>query len=183
MLACFLGVISAAAAEGPSEAKPDRPARTAPPVIGTSQLRPGWDLDGTYLWLGPTGAAGRVDGAWDSLFGGHLAIVRVRERARLGALGGAFGASRWTERGGGRLWLDGLFGTRLGGRMIGASLGPTLEVSELTHPRPGAAVGLWIFLGVTPYVRIGVVDELGGFAEVGVHIALPVFRRPGSRRR
>jgi hypothetical protein len=87
------------------------------------------------------------------------------------------GAARWTERGGGRIWLDGVLGTELGGHMVGVSAGPILELSDLAHPRGGGSVGIWGFVGVTPYARIGEVDGLGTFVELGVHIALPVFRR------
>lgn len=144
--------------------------------MGPGNFRPSWDLDGTYLWLGPTGAASRVDGAWDSTFGGHAAVVRIREGAPLGVIGAMAGATLWTERGGGRIWLDAVAGTRIW-KMVGVSVGPILELSERTHPRLGGSVGIWGFAGVTPFARLGVVEDLGGFAEIGVHIALPVLRR------
>jgi hypothetical protein len=157
----------------PTRTDPDPPARTnAPPLA----FGPSWDLDGLYLWLGPSGAATRIDAQWDSVWGADLTVVDVREHARLGALGGSLGAARWTERGGGRVWFDAIAGTRLAGHMMGVSLGPLLELSDLAHPRAGASAGLWAFLGVTPYVRVGAVEGLGGFAEVGLHIALPVLR-------
>jgi hypothetical protein len=143
-----------------------------PPAHAT----PSWDLDGIYIWLGPTGAASRIDADWDSTFGADATVVRVRERAALGVIGATLGASRWTARGGGRIWLDGLLGTRLG-RMVGVSAGPLLELSELSHPRLGGSLGLWAFVGVTPFVRVGTVSDLGNFVEIGVHIALPVIRR------
>jgi hypothetical protein len=127
------------------------------------------------LWLGPTGAASRIDAQWDSTIGADATLIRVRERDALGAIGATLGASRWTVRGGGRIWLDGLVGTRMW-RMVGISAGPMLELSELAHPRLGGSVGLWAFVGVTPYVRTGMVSELGTFVEFGVHIALPVLR-------
>ncbi len=136
-----------------------------------------WDLDGLYLWLGPTGAASHVDATWDSTFGGDLAVVRIREREALSAIGATVGASLWTARGGGRLWVDALAGTRLGGRIYGVTAGPIVELAELSHPRLGGSLGVWGFFGITPFARVGFVDELGGFAEVGVHIALPVLRR------
>ena len=156
---------------------PDPPPRRGAPAVGPAGLRAASDLDGLYVWLGPVGAAGRIDGAWDSAFGADLSIVRVRESARLGTIGATAGASVWTERGGGRIWLDGLVGTRLGGRMYGASLGPLVELAELAHPRIGGSVGLWAFFGVTPYARAGVVADLGSFVEIGLHISLPVLRR------
>jgi len=181
MLACFLGVISTAAADParppPTATIPDPPPRTGSPRVPASAFRPSWDLDGIYLWLGPTAAASRLDASWDSTVGGHAAVLRVRERQHLGVIGGAFGASQWTERSGARIWLDAMAGTRVAGRMIGASLGPILELDDLAHPRLGGSVGVWTFLGVTPFARVGLVDELGAFAEIGLHIALPVLRR------
>ena len=156
---------------------PDVPPRSGPPVSGHGQFRPSWDLDGFYLWLGPSGTASYVGDAWDSAFGADLAALRVREAAPIAALGGAFGFSKFTAHDGGRLWLDLVAGTRVGGRtMAGLTAGPLLEVSDLTHPRAGASIGAWAFVGVTPFVRVGVVSTTGAFIEIGLHIALPVLR-------
>src|SRR4051812_21363040 len=176
MFACFLGVIEIASADPRTATVPDPVPRTSQPSVGPGQLRPSWDLDGLYLWLGPTAAASHVDGSWDSTFGGHVAVVRIREREALGVVGGMVGATLWTERGGGRIWADAVAGTRIG-RMVGVSIGPIVELSEITHPRYGGSVGLWGFVGVTPFVRVGAVEHLGAFAEIGVHIALPVLHR------
>jgi hypothetical protein len=83
----------------------------------------------------------------------------------------------WTERGGGRLWADAVVGTRIGGWMIGTTAGPIVELSDVAHPRFGGSFGVFGFVGLTPFARVGFVDKLGGFAEIGVHIALPVLRR------
>lgn len=178
IFAWFLAVTTAHAhADGlsPTRVDPDPPPRKTPAAVPAAPSAPSWDLDGLYLWLGPTGAASRIDAEWDSTFGADATLVRVRERSTLGAVGASLGASRWTVRRGGRIWLDGLVGTRIG-RMVGASAGPLLELSELAHPRIGGSVGLWAFVGVTPFVRAGLVRETGGFVEIGVHIALPVIR-------
>jgi hypothetical protein len=158
----------------PTQTTPDPPPRTppGPPPV----LRPSWDLDGLYLWLGPVAAAGREAATWDSTFGGDATVIRVRERAPLGAIGGTFGASKWTTHDGGRLWLDGLVGTEVAGHMIGLSAGALLELDQLAAPRIGGSVGVWGYAGIAPYVRAGLIDSLGGFVEIGVHIALPVFR-------
>jgi hypothetical protein len=165
---------------GPARAEPatapDPPPPAGPPVVGPSRIPPTWDLDGLYVWLGPVGAAGRLDDRWDSAFGADLSVVRVRERAGLGAIGASAGASMWAARGGGRLWLDVLAGTRLGSRMFGASIGPLVELADLRHPRVGGSIGLWAFLGPTPYARVGLVQD-GAFVELGLHLALPVLRR------
>ena len=177
-LACLLGVTNASAdpvAFIPTQTAPDLPPRSPPGPAPI--LQPTWDLDGTYLWLGPLGAATHIDAQWDTAFGVDATVIRIREHASLAAIGGTFGASRYTVRDGGELWLDALVGREIGGHMIGLSLRPILELSELEHPKVGASMGLWGFIGVAPYVRLGAVESLGTFAEIGVHIALPVIRR------
>ena len=87
----------------PTKVDPDPPGRRAP---SETENPPSWDLDGLYVWLGPVGAASRIDQTWDSTVGGDLSIVRVREREWLGAIGGTVGASRWTERGGRKCGRD-----------------------------------------------------------------------------
>ena len=164
------------AAADPTVIAPDIPPRNHSATVAPSVLPLTSNLDGTYLWLGPTGAASHVDGQWDSTIGASAAVVRIREDEAIGAIGGTFGASKWTERGGGRLWLDALIGTELDGHMVGASIGPILELAEYARPRIGGSVGVWAFLGPTPFLRVGTVEGLGGFAEIGVHLALPVLR-------
>lgn len=172
-----IGCLAAAlAAAAPAIALADPP-HVAPITVPPASFSPSWDLDGTYLWLGPVGAASRIDARWDSTFGADAALVVVRERASIGLVGVDLGASRWTARGGGRVWVDGLVGTHLAGRMLGASLGPIAELSDLAHPRFGASVGVWAFTGITPFARVGGIAEMGIFAEIGIHIALPVLRR------
>jgi hypothetical protein len=170
-------VISPAWADLGAVIIPDPPARSAAPHVSPGQFGPSWDLDGTYLWLGPMGTATHVDTDWDSTIGGQAAVTRVRERNALAAVGGAFGASLWTERRGGRLWLDVIAATRIGGWMVGASAGPILELHSTQHPRVGGTVAVWGFVGITPFARVGAVDELGWFGELGVCIALPVLKR------
>jgi len=170
----------ALASETPASAAPSSAtSSSAAPAVAVppAHFPPSWDLDGTYLWLGPLAAASHIDAQWDSTFGADIALVVIRERAPLALVGGNLGASRWTERGGGRVWVDGLLGTHLLGRMLGVSLGPIVELSELAHPRPGASIGVWVFAGITPFARLGAVADHGIFAEIGVHIALPILRR------
>ncbi len=140
-------------------------------------LRAASDLDGLHLWLGPVGAATRVEGDWDSAWGGTVAVVRVRERAPLAAAGLWLGGARYAARDGGRLWLDGIAGTRrLGGRMLGVGVGPVLELGELRHLRPGAQASIWCFAGVVPYARVGVLEASGPFVELGLSLSVPALR-------
>jgi hypothetical protein len=175
-LAAVLVMVQTSGADPIIATVPEAPVAPRPMVVSPGTHRPSWDLDGTYLWLGPIGAASFLD-RWDSTFGGEAAIVAVRERAPVGVLGVNLGASRWTARGGGRVWIDGLVGTHLLGRMMGASLGPIVELSDVVHPKLGASIGVWGFVGITPFARVGAVTDLGMFAELGVHLALPVLRR------
>lgn len=145
-------------------------------MVGPTGFGPSNDLDGLYLWLGPTGSVTRIDDDTDSAIGVAAAIVRIRERAAFGAVGVSAGATLWAARDGGRIWVDGLAGTRFG-RMLGVSAGPLVDLGDLHHPRIGGSLGVWAFLGVTPYARVGVVENLGMFGEVGLHLAFPIFRR------
>ncbi|MGE3458603.1 MAG: hypothetical protein AB7O24_26020 [Kofleriaceae bacterium] len=130
--------------------------------------------------MGPLAAASYIADNWDSTVGGQLAMTRVREQQPLGVIGVAAGASVWTERRAGRVWLDLVAGTRLVGRMAGLTAGPILELDVLAHPRIGGSIGGWVHVGLTPYARIGWVHELGMFAEIGVHLPLPVYRAKRS---
>lgn len=135
------------------------------------------DLDGVTVWLGPTGGAVHVDGAWDSAWGGGVQVLRIRERAALGVAGVWLGGVHYATRDGGRIWLEGVAGTRrLGGRMIGVAAGPALELGAARHPRVGGAVTAWWFAGITPYARAGALSQTGGFVELGVAISLPAWR-------
>ena len=174
-IACLVAIMAGGAA-APATAAAD-PARTTPITVPPANFPPTSDLDGTYLWLGPLGAASWIADRWDSTFGADAAITVVRERAPVALVGADLGASRWTARGGGRVWVDGLIGTHLNGHMIGASLGPIVELSALSHPRFGASIGVWGFAGITPFARLGTIADLGMFAEIGIHISLPVLRR------
>ena len=152
----------------PRESPGRLPAQTPPEVS---------DLDGLYLWLGPSVAAGHLEGHWDTTAGAELSILRVREHEGLGAIGGSAGAAKWTERDGGRIWLEAVAGTRICGWMAGVTAGPLLELSDVRHPHLGGSVGVWAFAGITPFARVGYVEELGSYVELGVQFALPVIRR------
>jgi len=134
-------------------------------------------MDGSYVALGPLGAATRVQDAWDGGFGAAVALYRVREHRRISAIGLEFGGMRFAEREGGRLWADALVATRRPFDLaIGVSVGGVAEVHDVSPPSWGAHAGLWVFAGVIPYVRIGTVERSGVFIDFGLKIALPAFR-------
>jgi hypothetical protein len=139
-------------------------------------LRKSSDLDGGYLWLGITGAATREDGAWDSTFGGDVAVLRVRERSVLDVVGVGFTGTRMATEARWRLSLDGVAGTRIGGVLAGVAVGPSLELARLDHPRAGVTATAWVFAGITPFVRMGVLLDGTGFVDVGARLSFPVTR-------
>lgn len=170
-LALTLSLALAVLGATPVHADPDAASPAAP------RLRAASDLDGLHIWLGPVGAATHVDGAWDSAWGGTIAAIRIRERAPVGALGVWLGGTHYALRDGGRIWLDGVVGTRrIGGRMLGTAAGPVVELGDLRHPRLGAQASIWCFAGVVPYARLGVLEASGSFVEVGLSLGLPALR-------
>ncbi len=173
---CLLGHSSEGSPDAfvPTQTVPDVPPRTNSPNL---VFRESSDLDGTYLWLGPSGAAGYIEAQWDSAFGVDASLVRVREHEALSALGFSVGASRWTVHSGGRVWAEALIGTPILGHTVGLSVGPVVEISDFAHPRVGGSVGIWGFAGITPFARVGMLESIGTFAELGIHIALPALRR------
>lgn len=152
-------------------------ADSASPSEGTSPRRLAGDLDGSYLALGPLAGLIYGDPDWNRGFGGELTLVRVRERAPIGAAGIALGGLRYSEGEGGRVWLDIYAGTRrIAGAMTGLGAGITAEISPIAHARWGGHASLWVFAGVIPFVRIGVVQKSGLYVDFGVKVALPALR-------
>jgi hypothetical protein len=135
------------------------------------------DLDGLYLAIAPVGAAVHTETAWDATFGGELMLARITERQTIAVLGLVVGGHRYSERNTGRLWLDGLVGTRrVLDLALGLSVGPTAEVDRVIPPRFGAQATLWAYVGVMPYLRVGAVEKSGTFFEIGLRIPLPALR-------
>ena len=164
-------VLSTLALAAGSAAADDKPGAASAP------LRSVHDLDGLHLFVGPIGAATHVGDTWDSAWGGNVALIRVRERAALGVAGAWIGAAHYGASDGGRIWIEGVAGSRrLLGRMLGAGVGPVLELGEVQHPRLGAQASIWCFAGVVPYARLGVLDASGSFVELGVSLSIPALR-------
>jgi hypothetical protein len=57
---------------------------------------------------------------------------------------------------------------------FGVSAGVAALFDRVIPPHYGAQATLWVFAGIVPYVRVGTLDELGGYFEVGVMIKVPV---------
>ncbi len=76
-----------------------------------------------------------------------------------------------------RVALAEFVGTRrLGGVLAGLTTGPVIELGNQERPRLGGTASLWVFAGIVPYVRVGILDEAGTYAEVGFALELPVWR-------
>ncbi len=156
-------------------------AKTGRAGEGSDRLEPlapsSANLDGNHLWLALWGARTEAAYGYDSCVGGELAITRVREGEALGLVGGTLGGGRYAESDDKRLWANAVAGTRRGtGWMLGGSAGAVLELSPTARPKLGATVGVWAFVGVVPFARVGAMEGRGAFLELGVEIALPVLR-------
>ncbi len=118
-------------------------------------------LDGTYLALGPMAALVRAGGgaaSWDGGFGGEIFLVRVREQEAVASLGISAGALRLAADDRGRAWSEILLGSRIAGIHAGLGAGASVEIDEVRAPRWGGHATVWIFAGVVPYARMGVVE-------------------------
>ena len=134
-------------------------------------------LDGTYLTLGPVGAGAHVAGEWVTAVGGELSVVQVVEDRFPAALGVSGGGVSYGGRSGGRLWLEVEAAT--GGPLpLGLGAGVTTEVDHMRPYRLGGQATAWIFIGIVPYVRVGVLQETGRFLEAGVMFKIPARRFP-----
>ena len=154
---------------------------SAPPVAAAEDLAgPREPLPDHFAGVAAVGSAARVEGAWDSAFGAEVGVGRLDEDGGdrllpLWAL--SAGVLGFGERSGGRAWAEAAVGTRWpSGVPVGLGVGPAVELDDLRRPRWGGQVTLFAMAGVIPYVRLGVLQEGGTFADVGIRIAFPVVR-------
>ncbi len=141
------------------------------------ELLPSWDLDGVWITLGPVGSATRIEGEWTTGAGGELSVAWLREREIPALLGVTLGGIGYTERDGGRLWLEAEVALKEPLPIpVGLAVGSAAEVDRVDPPRFGAQATFWIFTGIVPYVRAGTVALAGDFVELGVMIKLPAIR-------
>lgn len=130
-----------------------------------------------FVALAAIGSAVRVEGAWDGAWGGEVGVGQMRGDPLLSAWAASVGMVGFTERTGGRLFGELTLGTRWPtGYLVGLGVGPAVELDQIRKPRPGGQVTLWVFAGVVPYVRAGVLEPGGVFADVGIRIAFPAVR-------
>ncbi len=147
----------------------------APGTAAAEELASTANLDGTYIGLGPVASALWIDGEVDGAFGGEASLLRIREHAALTAVGAWVGGYKYSERNGGRVWLELLFGISTPLVPIGVALGPTIEPRELGAARVGGQLSVWLFAGALPYVRVATFDRGPTVLEVGLRVTLPAI--------
>lgn len=139
------------------------------------KLRSTKDLDGLYLTLGPVASVTHIEDSWFVGAGAEVSVVLVAERRLPAGVGLSFGGISYDRRDGGRLWLEAE--TAINKPLpfaIGLAAGASAEVDPVRPPRWGAQATLWVFAGVVPYLRIGVVEDSGAWIEAGIMIKMPV---------
>lgn len=135
------------------------------------------EKDGLWVTLGPVLSVTHVEDEWLSAVGGELSVIGIREHCLPAAVGVSAGGVSFGGREGGRLYLEGEVAlNRPLPFAIGMSAGVVAEVDAVRVPRWGMQGTLWAFAYVVPYVRVGTVEESGGFVEVGVMLKIPARR-------
>jgi hypothetical protein len=132
------------------------------------------DLDGTYLTAGPVAGALAIQDTWNSAVGAELSLVRLREGRLPALLGVSVGGVVFDRTPGLRSWAELEAGIDRLPVKLGLSVGLAAQLDRVLPPRFGAQATLWVFAGIVPYVRIGVLDELGSYFEAGLMIKIPV---------
>ena len=141
----------------------------------SAETLPASSRDGLYVTAGPLGGGTRIEGEWTSGIGLEVSVVSLREQQLPALLGVCGGWYSYTEQPGGRIWLEAE--AALGRPVpIGLGVGAVAEVDRIRPPRFGVQATLWVMAGVVPYVRVGTLQERGGFLEVGLMIKLPLPR-------
>ncbi len=161
--------VGLARAEGPAAKPPGRE-----PGMSVAGHRMASDLDGYYLTIGPVAGALAIQHNWSSAVGAEVSLVRLREGCVPALLGVDVGAVVFDDRTGTRAWAELELGVDRLPVKFGLSAGLAAEFDRVLPPRFGAQATLWLFAGVVPYVRVGVLEEAGEFFEAGVMIKIPV---------
>jgi hypothetical protein len=132
-----------------------------------------------FVAVAAVGGATRVEGDWDSAFGGEVAVGSLAAGARPALAGWAVsaGAVGFAERTGARLWGELNVASRWpGGWMVGLGAGPAVDLDQEREARAGGQATLWAWLAVIPYVRVGALEHEGEFVELGVRLPFPTVR-------
>jgi hypothetical protein len=149
-------------------------ARAEEPEGHVAGHRMAGDLDGTYLTAGPVAGALATQDTWNSAVGAELSLVRLREGRFPALLGVSVGGVVFDRLPGLRSWAELELGIDRFPVKFGVSAGLAAQFDRVVPPHLGAQATLWVFAGIVPYVRIGVLDELGGYFEAGLMIKIPV---------
>jgi hypothetical protein len=144
------------------------------PVKSESGHRLTADLDGTYVTAGPVAAAQASQNNWNSAVGAELSLVHLREGAWPALFGIALGGVVFDSEPGLRTWIEAEAAIDRLPVKLGISAGFAAKWDRVDPPHLGAQATLWAFAGVVPYVRIGALDGLGSYFEVGLMIKVPV---------
>lgn len=123
-------------------------------------------------------------GALDASLGGELVAgafepggTDAADRPWLAGWAASVGAAAYSERDGGRVWLQLATATRrMGGVLVGIAAGPTLELAETRHARWGGQGSVWLFAGATPYAQVTSLTDGELAVDVGLRIPLPAVR-------
>lgn len=135
------------------------------------------DSPDRFVAVAAIGSAVRVEGVWDDAWGGELGVGQMRGGEGLAAWAASVGLVGFTARSGGRLWGELSAGTRWPtGYLVGIGAGPAVELDRVRTPRVGGQLTVWVFAGVVPYVRLGVLNPGGAYVDLGLRIAFPAVR-------
>jgi hypothetical protein len=149
-------------------------ARAEEPKEQVAGHRRASDLDGTYLTAGPVAGAQAAQDTWNAAAGAELSLVRLREGTFPALLGVSVGGLVFDSVPGLRSWAEVELGVDALPVKFGVSAGFAAQFDRVIPPHFGAQATLWVFAGIVPYVRVGTLDELGSYFEVGVMIKIPV---------
>jgi hypothetical protein len=149
-------------------------ARAEEPEGHVAGHRMAGDLDGTYLTAGPVAGALAIQDTWNSAVGAEVSLVRLREGRFPALLGVSLGGVVFDHLPGLRSWAEVELGIDRWPVKFGVSAGLAAQFDRVVPPHFGAQATVWVFAGIVPYVRIGVLEELGSYFEAGLMIKIPV---------
>jgi len=106
-----------------------------------------------HIAIGPTMAGIRLEGDWDTAFGGELHVVRLSRNGTIGAIGAAFGATSFASSDATRLYLDGYLGIRVSDDWTaGIAVAPIVDLFPTHRALAGVRVTTWLHAGIAPFI-------------------------------